>query len=571
MNKYRWLVKPTINEAIKQQFPELPVTVLQLLDDRGLTTQAQIDEFLHPDYSANIHDPYLFSQMKLVVDTLYQAKADGHKLAIFGDYDADGVCGSAILHQVFTLLNFDFVTYLPDREKEGYGLNAKAVKILADQGVKLVITVDCGISNVADIELANSLGLQVIITDHHHVPDQVPPALAIIHPGWDKNYPFKFLAGGGVAFKVGQALLRDSRAQLPVGQSAVALEKWLLDLASISTVADMVPLLGENRTIVKYGLIVLTKTKNLGLAKLMEVAAINQDKADATTIGWQLAPRINAAGRMAHANSAYELLTTANIEQAIVLAGQLNKRNTERQSITEKLFTEAKQQLGAVTADQPVLIAVGEKWNPGLLGLVSSKLTQEFSRPSLVLSDQGGESYVASGRSIKEFNLIEALEHFKDYFLRFGGHAGAAGFSLAKTKLEAFKKDFSAYVGQKLAGANLTPTLMIDRELILNEVNWDLIEALEEFKPFGENNYKPRFLLKNVAVVVAEAIGADKTHLRLLVSQGERREKIICFGFANVCASLKPGDQIDVVCELGINQWNGNREIQLSLVDIKLS
>ena len=577
MNKYNWVVKTPISQAIKQQFPEIPATVLQLLYDRGLTTQQQIDEFLHPDYSRDIHDPYLFNQMPTAVDALYQAREKQAKLAIFGDYDADGVCGSAILHQVFTLLNFacpplgwDFVTYLPDREKEGYGLNAAAIKNLADQGVKLIITVDCGISNVADIELANSLGLRVIITDHHHVPAKIPPAIAIIHPGWDKNYPFKNLAGGGVAFKVAQALIRDPRSKIPTGQGQAS-EKWLLDLAAISTVADMVPLLGENRTIVKYGLIVLAKTKNLGLTKLMAAAAINQEKADAITIGWQIAPRINAAGRMDHANTAYELLTTTNVEQAIVLAGQLNKRNTERQAITEKLFNEAKQQLGEVTPDQPVLVAVGQNWNPGIIGLVASKLTQEFARPSLVLSDQGGDSYIASGRSIKDFDLIAALDKFKDYFLRYGGHAGAAGFSLAKAKLEDFKMAFSAYAAQVLAGSTFSPTLMIDQELTLEQVNWDLVEHLEQFKPFGENNYKPRFLLKNLEVVTAEAIGADKTHLRLLVDQGQKREKIICFGFANVCADLRPGDQIDAVCELGINQWNGNREIQLSLIDIKKS
>ena len=567
MNKYKWLVKEPLNQKTQEQFPEISPVALQLLVDRGLDTQEKIDEFLKPDYSQDIHDPYLFSQMETAVNRLYLAKEKKEKIVIYGDYDADGVCGSSILFQAFKKVGLDFETYLPDREKEGYGLNQKVVKDLADQGARLIVTVDCGISNRAEVELAGALGLEVIITDHHFVPEQLPKALAIIHPRLDDSYPFRDLAGGGVAFKLAQAMVSHPKSGLGKKERE-AFEKWLLDLVSISTVADMVPLLGENRTLVSHGLIVLAKTKNLGLQKLMEVGGINQDKLDARTIGFQIAPRINAAGRMAHANNAYQLLTTENLEEAIVIASQLNKRNLERQALTDQLVSQAKEQLGEVKDNQAVLFAWGEGWNPGVIGLVASKITQEYVRPAIVLSFDG-QGYVGSGRSIKEFDLIKALDKFSSYFIKFGGHKGAAGFSLTKDKFEDFKFGFEAYAKQALKGVELTPSLLIDKTISLAEVDWPLVEILEQFKPYGMGNYQPRFLIKDLAVEAAETVGATGNHLRLMVKQGDLKRKIICFGFGEICEQLKPGDMIEAVCEVGVNQYNGNKELQLSLIDLK--
>ncbi|MCX6785534.1 MAG: single-stranded-DNA-specific exonuclease RecJ [Candidatus Komeilibacteria bacterium] len=566
MNKYKWRLKTAPPAQFFQQFPEISPAVLTLLYDRGLTEQAQIEEFLSPDYSHDICDPYLFSQMKTAVERIYQAKVKNEPVVIFGDYDADGVCGSAILARVFKELGLNFTTYLPDREKEGYGLNIKAVEEIARGGAKLIITVDCGISNAAEAARVKELGLDLIITDHHHVPINSPEALAIIHPAWDKNYPFKFLAGGGVAFKLASGLVKDRH--FTAGENREGLEKWLLDLAAISTVADMVPLIGENRTLVKFGLVVLAKTKNLGLKKLMEVAGINPEKLDTFSLGYQVAPRINAAGRMDHANTAYELLTTDNVEEAITLAHQLNKRNTERQQLTEKLVTEAKAQLKSLAPLPLLLIVGGENWNPGIIGLVASKLTQDFARPALVYSFDGIR-YVASGRSIKEFNLIEALDKLSDYFIKYGGHAGAAGFSISPEKFEEFKQKIIALATEQLTGRELIPTLTIDQELTLAQVDWPTVNALEQFSPYGEGNLKPRFLIKDLTVVLAETVGETGSHLRLMVKQGLLTRKIICFGFGELCPLLAPGQKIDAVCELGVNQWNGNQELQLSLIDLK--
>jgi single-stranded-DNA-specific exonuclease len=504
--------------------------------------------------------------MKQAVERIYQAKVKAEPVVIFGDYDADGVCGSAILAKTFKELGVNFTVYLPDREKEGYGLNIKAVEEIAKGGAKLIITVDCGISNAAEADKVKELGLDLIITDHHHVPEQPPTALAIIHPAWDKNYPFKFLAGGGVAFKLASGLIKDAR--FSGDKNREGLEKWLLDLVAISTVADMVPLVGENRTLVKFGLTVLAKTKNLGLIKLMEVAGINSEKLDTFSLGYQVAPRINAAGRMDHANTAYELLTTDNVEEAITLAHQLNKRNTERQQLTEKLVAEAKAQLKSLDPLPLLVVAGGQNWNPGIIGLVASKLTQDFARPALVYSFDGNR-YVASGRSVKEFNLIEALDKLSDYFIKYGGHAGAAGFSISPEKFEEFKQKITAAAVSVLAGRELIPTLTVDLKINLAQVDWPLIGALEQFSPYGENNFRPRFLIEDLTVVLAETVGGTGSHLRLMVKQSGLTRKIICFGFGELCPILKPVQKIDVVCELGVNQWNGNQELQLSLIDLK--
>lgn len=547
-------------------FPEAPNLALQLLFARNLRTEEQIKSFLRPDYSRDLNDPWLFSQIKAAIDRIYQAKEKKEQIVVYGDYDADGVCGSAILARTFKKIGLSFTTYLPHREKEGYGLNVKAVESFADDKAKLIITVDCGISNFEETALAGKLGLDVIITDHHHVPPKPAEALAIIHPSWDTVYPFKFLSGGGVAFKLAQALLSDKRSGIALTE-AKTFEKWLLDLVAISTIADMVPLTGENRVLVKYGLTVLAKTRNLGLSCLIKSALINSEKIDAHTVAFQIAPRLNSAGRMSHANNAYQLLVTENIEEALVIANSLNKSNTERQSLTDKMVTEAINQIGNVEPETCAVIAVQEKWNKGVIGLVASKLVQTYNRPALALVKEDS-ILTASGRSVPDFNLIEALDALSDLLLRYGGHAGAAGFSVKSENFGEFKEKFLQLAQKKLLGNDFLPVLKIDAFASLSETDWSLVETLENFKPFGEANPRPKFLFKDLEVVLAETVGSDGSHLRLLVKEGDFKRKIICFGFGAVCSQLKPSDKIDAVCELGINEWSGNKEIQLSLIDI---
>jgi len=567
--KYQWQVKPSIDQESIERFPEILPVILQLLIDRGLTTQEQMDEFLHPDYSQDLHDPMLFKDMPKVLDLIFQAKTNSDNILVYGDYDADGVCGTSILFKALNRVGIVPGIYLPDREKDGYGLNLRVVKELAEQGYKLIITVDCGISNVAEVELANSLGLKVIITDHHHGQEALPAAAAIIHPRLDTNYPFNDLCGGGVAFKTAAALLSDPRSGLSTIE-ADKQSKWLLDLVAISTVADMVPLLGENRTLVKYGLVVLAKTKNLGLSALMSVASIDPTKLNAYSIAFQLAPRINSASRMDHANAAYRLLVSDNPDEVMGLAQDLNRSNQARQSLTEKLVIEAKKQASALPPDDSAIIVSGENWNPGVIGLVASKMVQDYARPAIALSFDG-ERYVASGRSIRELNLIETLDELSSYFIKYGGHAGAAGFSITKEKFADFCQAFLKVAKEKLSGVSFVPTLIIDSVMPLNSVDWALLEVLEQFDPYGERNYRPKFLLPKVKLISAETVGNDSKHLRLQVEDSGVKRKVIAFGFGAALPELTVGSDLDLVCELGINQWNGNREIQLSLVDWRVA
>lgn len=570
MNKYRWrLNEISITDRDISRFPEISPVILNLLFQRGLKTQEEIDKFISPDYSKDLNNPLLFKNMPKALDRIYSARDKGENVLIYGDYDADGVCGSAILHKTFRKIGITFQTYLPDREKEGYGLNQKAIQQFAEENVNLVITVDCGISNANEVSLANKLGMEVIITDHHYIQEKIPDAICIIHPSLDPSYPFGSLSGGGVAFKLAQALLADPRSGLSKLEAEV-FEKWLLDLAAISTVADMVPMTGENRVIVKYGLFVLAKTKNLGIKKLMEVSQVNENKLDTFTIGFQLAPRLNAAGRMSHANNAYRLLTTENIEEAIIIAHELNKKNIERQNLTQVYYEASKLQIGKVSEDIPAVFAVGQGWNKGIIGLVASKLTQEYSRPAIVFSkDTTDDFYTASARSIPELNLIEALGELNGYFMRYGGHKGAAGFSIKQELLEEFQGKFSELCKNKLKGVAFIPEITIDSKIKISQIDWQMIESLDNFLPYGEANPKPKFLIEGAVVVLAETVGQDSSHLRLIVKDEGIKRKIICFGFGSVCELLKPGDRLNAVCEIGVNEWNGNKEIQLSLNDFK--
>lgn len=558
MSKFQWQILPPAPKDWLEKFPELTEALGCLLYQRQLNAQSEIESFLHPDFSRDLYSPFLFSQMQKAIDRLHQAKIDQELIYIYGDYDADGVCGSAILARTLKQLDFKFAVYLPHREKEGYGLNTAALDFIKNQNSKLIITVDCGISNTEEVAYANSLGLEVIITDHHQLPAILPAALAILHPQKPgETYPFKYLAGGGVAYKLACGLIEKSEL---AAIDKEKMQKWLLDLVAISAVADMVPLLGENWTLVKYGLIVLSKTQNLGLNELMILANTNTEKISADTISWQIAPRLNAAGRMEHANTALELLVTNSLEEASRLALGLNQNNLDRQQQVEEVLQLAKATLQI--SDQ-LLIAVGDGWPAGLLGLVSSKITQEFSKPSLVMS-WDGQQYVGSGRSVKGWNLMEAITKNSDLLDKFGGHPQAAGFRFKKDNLDKFLEGMKA-AAKQLSADNVQPIAEVAATLDLSEIDWNLVDQILAFAPFGQGNAEPYFLVTKVVVVVAEKLSEGK-HLRLMLSNGRKDRKVMAFGFGQD-PELAVGKTIDCLCRIGINQWNGNKEIQLTLID----
>ena len=565
-----WQILPQITEDFSAKFPEINPVILQLLFNRDLDNQEKIDQFLNPDYGSDLYDPFLFSEMEKVVKRIFLAIEKQEKIVVYGDYDADGVCSSVVM--VETLKNFgaQVEVYIPFRETEGYGLNLAAAKELINQGVNLVITVDCGISNKNEVELLNQGGVDVIITDHHHQPLELPKAFAIINQNLTREkYPFKKLAGCGVAFKVVQGLIT-KQAEYKIKQLPEGFEKWLLDLVAIGTIADLQPLLGENRILVKYGLVVLNKTKRLGILKLIEKIGNHVTVIDERMVGWQISPRLNAAGRLNHASSAYQLLLTENAAEADQLAIEINQTNQQRQQITDKINLEAKEKIGKVDK-QKILIVVGENWPTGVVGLVAGRLTDNHHLPSLVISRYNGE-IIGSGRSIAEFNLIEAIQKCDECLSRYGGHGQAAGFTLKDEKsLAKFIEKITKLAETKLKEKELKPILEIDSEINLNQLDWQLVEEIEKFIPYGEENPKPKFLIKDLTIIDCQLVGQDGKHLRLTIGDDQISKKAIGFSFGEWFSRIKKGDKIDLISEIEINEWNGNRELQLKIVDLRQS
>ena len=676
MRKWNLLAKKITDNKILD-LPEINPVVLQLLANRGLNAE-QIKKFLEPSYAAELHDPFLFKQMRDAVELIFKHLQAGNKIVVYGDYDADGVCSTAIMHETLFFLATLGKTepaakidiYIPDRASEGYGLKKSALKNLAKAGAKLIITVDNATRNVDEVAYAKTLGLDIIITDHHEPGPKLPDCL-IINPKLDyEKYPFSGLAGCGVAFKVAQALLtspptpllkegegnHSSRTMPPspyqgegrpacnpptatqllagsdTGRGEVFI-KWLLDLVAIGTIADLVPLIDENRVLVKYGLVVLNKTSRLGLKKLIAVARSGVDKngnnreIDSWQVGFQLAPRLNAAGRLNHANNAYELLVTEDAAEADKIAQQLNATNQERQRLTEEIFQYADTQ---VNQEDKILFAVdpnltpalpagrpnpspyeGEgrnaPWPAGVMGLVAGKLTEKYYRPALAITDKGGE-IVGSGRSISEFDVTAMLEECAEWLANFGGHKQACGFTLKpspppamlpasncvavgglqagqpspslagrqakgrggnKSNLEKFLAKAKKIAAEKLADVELTPTLDVDWKINFSDVNEDLYEALQKLRPFGVGNPQPKFLTANLSVVNALNMGADGRHLKLKL-QAENKVLLdaVAFSASEEWKKIKVGDKIDLVYYVDRNEWNGRREMQLKIVDM---
>jgi single-stranded-DNA-specific exonuclease len=584
-----WKVLDAPPQLFFDEHPELPPTIAHLLYHRNIRSQRQIDEFLNPDYSVDVHDPFLFRDMKRAVSRIFLALENKEKIVIHGDYDADGVSAATILMTTLKLLGATNVdVFLPHRELDGYGINIRTIELLAKENAKVIISCDCGISNTPEIARANELGVDVIITDHHTIPEELPKAYATIHPKVEgESYPDKGLAGGGVAFKLAQGLLmtyKENNEFLPNGDHPEAVEKWLLDMVAIASVADMVPLLGESRTLTKYGLIVLNKTRRIGLQKLLlEARLLEEDgtmrrEITADTIGFQIAPRINAAGRLGHANVAFQLLNTNSPTEAVDLAYQLDQNNKDRQQRTDQYVREAIAQVeNGGQKENPVLFVIEKDWSTGIVGLIASRLKDKYSKPTIAMGYNEG-NIVGSGRSVNGFNMIASMQEVPELFLKFGGHPMACGFTLKTPEtFELFKKSIIEKYKEKTVDIDMIPTFNIDSEIKLIDVNWELYDLLDKFKPFGMHNDKPKYLARNLSIVSVDPLGADGKHMKLMVREtaGPLRKVVgwrLCGdnnGGPNWCKILRVGDKIDMVFEVDVNEWNGNRELQLSIVDLK--
>ncbi len=561
---YIWQTKELAPPEFLDKFPELAPIISQLLYNRNLTEQKAVDEFLLPDYSQDVPDPFLFRHMEKAVQRIYEAITKQELITVYADYDADGVSSAVILNSVLSDLGAKVNVYLPHREKEGYGLNNAAIEEIASTGTKIIITCDCGISNTEEVAFVNSKNLQVIITDHHAMPDKLPEAYAIIHPQVPgETYPFKFLCGGGVAFKLGQALLRSAANKFEL-KDKEAKEKWLLDMVAISTVADMVPLLGENRTLLKHGLIVLRKTRRVGLQMMMKVAGLEDKAIDTTAIGFAIAPRINTAGRMDHANLAYYLLIEKDPNKAGEMASSLNQNNIDRQKITEQIIREAK----ALDIDRTgrLLVFYKPEWSAGLISLAANRLLREYNQPIIMVCG-AGDKMVGSARSFPEFNITAALEANRDLLMRFGGHPQAAGFTVKAENYDKLIANLQSQAAELLKDVVFQNKLIIEKKVDLYDINWELADALNKFEPYGQANPEPLFMSEAVLISQCRKVGADLKHWKLELTQGDKKISGIAFGFGE--QDLKIGQRIDIVYNISINEWNGNREIQIKIKDLR--
>ena len=562
---------------------EVNPLILQLLYNRGIKEKEDLKWFLSD--RADFLDPFLFNNMEKVVELIIHHIKEKNKILIYGDYDADGVTSVALLHDIFTTFKAQVDFYLPDRVSEGYGLNKPALDEIKKDGFSLVITVDNGIRNKEEVAYAKSLGLDIIITDHHAYPEKkedLPDCLIINPADSSSGYPFRFLAGVGVAFKVASALIDKSKLEEEYKQP---LKERCLDLAVIGTISDMVPLVGENRLIAKEGLVALNKTKRAGLLELVKVSGSNNEL-NSFNVGFQLGPRLNAASRIKHANSALNLLISKDIHEAETLAQDLNDKNIERQKITEEVLAAAESQINQDNLPEIIVVKdfSDKSWNEGVVGLVAGKLTEKYYRPVLVIvkteekaiADDGQEYflYKGSGRSVEEFNLVEALENSKDFLYKYGGHPMAGGFSaLSEENTFAFIDHIGKLAKEKLAGTSLVPKIKVDSEINFSEIDDSLVELLEKMSPFGQNNTVPKFASFNVKIIDISKMGFDNQHIKIKFLNHDARDMRsfwgISFGGAERYSHLNIGDNVDIVYSIEFNIFNGRKDIQFKIIDIK--
>lgn len=563
-----WKIKknnPNIPEELAEKFGGAAAV---LLANRGINTADEAGSFFAPEYEKEMLDPFLFSEMPKVIARLETALRRKEKVAVYGDYDADGVTSCVILKETLEKIGLSCGVYIPDKKKEGYGLNSEALKKLAAEKVSLIFTVDCGISNAQEVEEARKMGIDVIVVDHHHVPEKYPEALAIINPKMKNcGYPFANLAGVGVALKVAQAVYRKFM------EKEMEQSKWLLDLAAVGTVADSVPLTGENRSIVKFGQIVLSKTRRIGFQEMFKVGRIRVDEdnfPDERKIAFQISPRINAAGRMDHANAAFNLLVEENRARARTLALELEASNLKRQKETDRIFQEIKKLAEEKFKERKIILAVDEHYPIGIAGLVAGKITDEFGKPAVVLQKEDGVSR-GSLRSVAGLNIIKILEDCSELLEKFGGHEQAAGLTIKNENLELFFDKIEKTVAAKKKDLGGEKIQEAECEIEARSLDFELARLIEKMRPFGEGNPEPLFILKNMRVAEIKKVGSNGKHCKMFLKPGDQAPKIFEAIWFNRGENFSLAENllVDVLAKIELDRWNGNEKIVLNVVDIR--
>jgi single-stranded-DNA-specific exonuclease len=551
----RWQLADAPPPDLVAALPEVHQLKLRLLYNRGFREPEGIRRH-HEASFEDLHDPFLMPAMSAAVERLARAAALDELVIIYGDFDADGVTGSAILTRALTAIGIRTRSYIPKRLDEGYGLNAAAVRRLAGEGARVIITIDCGITSVAEVGLAGELGVDAIVCDHHKLPDQLPPALALLHPGLG-GYPFPSLCAAGVCFKLAQALAASGQLE----------PRDLTDFAAVGTLADMVPLTGENRVLVKHGLDKLRRAPSLGLSAMMDLAGIDAPRLTCSDVSFTLAPHINASGRLDDASLAFRLMTTGERAEAAELAASLRSLNEERQRLTREVLRAAREQVRQQPPEQLAYVVGGEGWPPGVVGLVAGKLVEETGKPAFVM-ELGDELCRGSARGVAGFDLVEAMSSCRELLTRFGGHARAAGFTLRREAFADFAQAMAELANATLNKQDLEPVLVIDSELRMRHLNWDIYRVVQEVGPFGMGNPTPTFLIPGLRAT--EARCTPKDHLRVKF-RSDDGATVDAFGFGlGSCAEwVAAQGRVDVAFELGSSSFNGFESLEMRVRDLR--
>ena len=559
--KKKWQIYEEEQEKINKISIQYHINKLlaSILVNRNIE-EDKIEAFLNPTRKS-FHDPFLMPDMKKAVDRILKAMQNKEKIIIYGDYDVDGITSITVLKSFLEDRGVHVDSYIPNRLEEGYGLNKPAIEKIAENKYQLMITVDCGISGIEEIEYANSLGIETIVTDHHEVGDSLPNAIAVVDAKRkDNEYPCRDLAGVGVVFKLIQAI------GIKLGLEEKEYLKYL-DIVCIGTISDIVPLIDENRAIAKLGLLLVRQTKNLGLQSLL--ISSGYKNIDSTTISFGVAPRINACGRMGHADEALNLFLSKDIYEVNELTKKLNEYNKIRQETEKNIYEDAVNQIEQNKLNEKnAIIVSGENWHHGVIGIVSSKITDLYFKPSILLCNEG-EFSKGSGRSIPGFDLHQALMQCQDTIDRFGGHAMAIGITIKTDKFQEFAEEFEN-VAKEAKIDEIIPIINIDAKIELNEINKEMVESLKLLEPYGEGNKMPIFAFRNLKINSIRALSEGK-HIKLTLRDNNNIINAIGFNLGKIAEDYRIGDKIDVVGTLEINSFNGVDSLQINIKDVMKS
>ncbi len=574
----KYSVRPQIPEECDENLKTYHPFVRSLLVTRGITDSVEAEKFLNPKYD-NLHDPYLLKGMEKVVGRILEAVQKVEKTAIFSDYDADGIPGGVALHDFFKKIGYtNFINYIPLRNEEGFGLNIDAISTIAAEGVTLIITIDCGITDTEEVSFANEKGIDVIITDHHIPGATLPKAFEIINPKQEGcEYPEKMLCGSGVIFKVIQAIIQ--RIQKDDALKAKfnwreGQEKWLLDMVGLATLSDMVPLLGENRTLSYFGMKVLQKSPRIGLMKLFSLLKINRDTATEDDIGFMITPRINAASRMGIPKDAFSLLSTIDEVEAGMLADHLNKKNDERKGVVASMVKEIKKRIESRGEDmRQVLVFGNPEWKPSLLGLVANSFSDEHERPVFFWGRNGEAEGVLKGscRAGGNTNIVRLMEKAKDIFVDYGGHTGAGGFSILQENVHTLEERLNEAYLELLQEKVEDEGVLVDKKLSLDDVTWETWGHVEKFAPFGLDNPKPLFLFEDIEITAVKLFGKEKNHLELKFKNSKRKDIPAMAFFATADSydtPLTEGKRVNLVATMEKSQFRNFPELRLRIVNL---